>query len=133
MASLTTRRLAREYKTMAVMVDIYCADHHGDADERPCPDCQAFLAYAAQRLEKCPYGTEKPTCANCPIHCYKRTPRAQAKQIMRYAGPRMTLRHPWLALMHILDKFRKVEHPAELRRRTRKGRSDRQADDSISL
>jgi hypothetical protein len=29
----------------------------------------------------------------------------------------MTLRHPWLSLMHLVDKVRKVEHPMELRRR----------------
>jgi hypothetical protein len=36
---------------------------------------------------------------------------------MRYAGPRMTLSHPWLSLMHLVDKIRKVEHPMEMRRR----------------
>jgi hypothetical protein len=36
---------------------------------------------------------------------------------MRYAGPRMTFRHPWLAVMHLLDKLRRVEHPMETRRR----------------
>jgi hypothetical protein len=36
---------------------------------------------------------------------------------MRYAGPRMALRHPWLSLLHVLDKLRHVEHPMEARRR----------------
>ena len=36
---------------------------------------------------------------------------------MRYAGPRMIWRHPWLSLLHLLDKFRQVEHPMEIRRR----------------
>jgi Nitrous oxide-stimulated promoter len=26
------------------------------------------------------------------------------REVMRYAGPRMILRHPWLALMHVVDK-----------------------------
>jgi hypothetical protein len=39
---------------------------------------------------------------------------------MRFAGPRMPLRHPLRALTHVLDKFRRVEHPMELRRRARK-------------
>jgi Nitrous oxide-stimulated promoter len=38
---------------------------------------------------------------------------------MRYAGPRMTLRHPWLSLTHLTDKLRRVEHPMETRRRHR--------------
>jgi hypothetical protein len=44
-----------------------------------------------------------------------------AREVMRFAGPRMAWRHPWRALNHLFDKFRKVEHPmkmrAELRRR----------------
>jgi hypothetical protein len=117
-ARLPTARLQREYRTMERMVAIWCKGHHGaDRAAESCPDCRAFLNYAARRLEKCPYGDAKPTCAKCPIHCYKQTQREQAREIMRYAGPRMTLRHPWLAFMHLLDKFRKVEHPMAIRRR----------------
>jgi hypothetical protein len=117
---LTTPRLQREHLTMQRMVEIYCRDHHGGAGlGGPCEDCRRFLDYAEQRLEKCPYGEDKPTCAKCPIHCYKRTQREQAKAIMRYAGPRMTFRHPWLAFTHLLDKLRRVEHPMEARRRQR--------------
>lgn len=122
---LVTPRLAREYRTMECMVGIWCADHHGqDAGRaRPCVECREFLDYAARRLEKCPYGEAKPTCAKCPVHCYKRAQREQARLIMRYAGPRMTLRHPWLSLMHMVDKLRRVEHPMEIRRRqARRGR-----------
>ena len=79
------------------------------------------MRYAERRLEKCPYGQDKPTCANCPIHCYKPAQREKAREVMRFAGPRMTWRHPWRALNHLFDKLRKVEHPmkmrAELRRR----------------
>jgi hypothetical protein len=114
---LTTPRLQREHLTMQRMVEIYCRDHHGTGE--PCEACRQFLDYAEQRLEKCPYGEGKPTCAKCPIHCYKRAQREQAKEIMRYAGPRMTYRHPWLALTHLLDKLRKVEHPMEMRRKQR--------------
>jgi hypothetical protein len=53
------------------------------------------------------------------VHCYKRRQREQARTIMRYSGPRMMRRHPWLALMHVLDKLRRVEHPMEARRRQR--------------
>jgi hypothetical protein len=112
-------RLDREYRTMQRMVEIYCAGHHGRARGATCPDCAGFLDYAARRLEKCPYGDDKPVCAKCPIHCYKRAQREQARAIMRYAGPRMALRHPWLSLTHLFDKLRRVEHPMEVRRRER--------------
>jgi hypothetical protein len=117
---LQTGRLRREWRTMQAMVDIYCAGQghaHAPAAAR-CVECQGFLDYAGRRLEKCPYGPAKPTCAKCPIHCYKPQPRERAREIMRYAGPRMMLRHPWLSLTHVADKLRRVEHPMAARRRT---------------
>ncbi len=116
MAKLESR-LAREYRTLEAMVRIYCRDHHPGAAAPPCAECREFLGYAEKRLLKCPYGQEKPTCARCPVHCYKRVQREQARIVMRHAGPRMVWRHPWLSLLHVLDKFRKVEHPMEIRRR----------------
>jgi Nitrous oxide-stimulated promoter len=116
---LEAGRLQREWRTMQVMVGIYCRghEHARAAGARLCADCQGFLDYAERRLEKCPYGPAKPTCAKCPIHCYKPQPRQLARDIMRYAGPRMLLRHPWLSLTHVMDKTRRVEHPMEARRR----------------
>ena len=104
---------------MTKMVGIFCADHHGGAERSPCDECAEFLDYAYVRLEKCPYGDDKPTCSNCPIHCYKPARKEQVKRIMRYAGPRMLLRHPWLAITHQLDGFRKALHPKELSREER--------------
>ena len=113
------KRLARERLTIGKMVGIYCADHHGGEVREPCSDCREFLDYAEVRLDKCPYGYNKPTCANCPVHCYKPARREQAKVIMRYSGPRMMLRHPILAITHQLDGFRKARHPRELTREER--------------
>jgi hypothetical protein len=117
--SLGSGRLEREYRTMHCMVRIYCADHHAAAAGDLCEECGEFLHYAQRRLEKCPYGEDKPVCAKCPIHCYKHAQREQARAIMRYAGPRMVLSHPWLSLTHMLDKLRRVEHPMDARRRER--------------
>jgi len=105
---------------MAKMVGIYCAAHHDSSGNVLCTSCQEFLDYADVRLDKCPYGDDKPTCSNCPVHCYKPAQREQAKEIMRFAGPRMLLRHPLLAIAHKIDGFRKVRHPVELTREERK-------------
>lgn len=113
------KRLARESLTMTKMVGIHCSAHHAGSEVAPCASCQEFLDYAERRLQKCPYGEDKPTCANCPIHCYKPARRAQVKEIMRYAGPRMLLRHPLLAITHQLDSLRKARHPRELTRQQR--------------
>jgi hypothetical protein len=109
-------RLKREHDTMKCMTQIYCKDHHNQQDGGLCPDCSELMAYSETRLAKCPYGQEKPTCAKCPIHCYKKEKREHVREVMRYAGPRMPLRHPIQALTHVLDKLRRVIHPRELRR-----------------
>jgi len=113
------KRLQRERRTVAVMIGIYCADHHAATADSLCASCQEFQEYADRRLEKCPYGDDKPTCANCPVHCYKPARREQVKRIMRYAGPRMLLRHPVLAIRHQLDGLRKAMHPKSLSRSQR--------------
>lgn len=113
------RRLQREARTLDRMVAIYCRDHHTPDAGDICGDCRELLAYAERRLAKCPYGEDKPTCANCPVHCYKAAQREQARAIMRYAGPRMLWRHPLLAIAHVLDGRRRVSHPLEMRRARR--------------
>ena len=66
-----------------------------------CPDCREVLDYARQRLDKCPFGEGKTTCANCRIHCYKPAMREQVKAVMRYAGPRMLIHDPIGAIAHL--------------------------------
>ncbi len=113
------KRLARERLTLTKMIGIYCAAHHDSSGDILCAACREFQNYTEVRLQKCPYGDDKPTCANCPVHCYKPARRAQAREIMRYAGPRMLLRHPLLAIAHQLDGFRKARHPREFTREQR--------------
>ena len=98
---LAAPRLKRELDTVAAMLGIYCRDHHASA--APCDDCAALLDYARKRLAGCTYGPHKPTCVNCPIHCYAARQREAMRTVMRYAGPRMLWRHPWLALRHLID------------------------------
>ena len=95
-------RRARELKTIRVMVEMYCCDHHGSSDPQ-CPRCAELMAYAARRLERCVFGDAKPTCTNCTVHCYTPDRREEVRVVMRYAGPRMLLRHPWLGITHLID------------------------------
>lgn len=68
-----------------------------------CPQCQALLDYALQRLERCRFGEDKPSCTRCPVHCYKPAMREQIRQVMRYSGPRMLLHNPIMAIRHLWD------------------------------
>ena len=111
--------LGRERLTMTKMIGMYCSAHHENSRGILCAACQEFLEYAQVRLQKCPYGEDKPTCANCPVHCYKPARKDQAREIMQYAGPRMLLRHPFLAIAHQLDGFRQAKHPREFSREQR--------------
>lgn len=106
-AAFASKRLNREWKTMEAMIKIHCRDHHG-ASTLLCAECQGLLDYAGVRLERCRFGAEKPTCANCPVHCYQRTRREQVKVVMRYAGPRMVWENPLMSLRHWLDGFGKA-------------------------
>jgi hypothetical protein len=113
------KHLAREIITITKMTEIYCSAHHGSSGPGLCAECDDYVLYSTVRLEKCPYGEEKPTCANCPVHCAKRIRKEQGMAIMRYAGPRMLLRHPLLLIAHKWDSMRKVKHPRELTREER--------------
>lgn len=100
-------RLNREHKTISKMIAFYCRAHHNSTQDQLCPACQALAEYAHQRIDHCPFGWEKPTCANCPVHCFKPDRREDIRQVMRYAGPRMLFHNPVLAVLHLLDNFRK--------------------------
>ena len=101
-----SRRLRRERKTVRVMLAMYCRYHHGGDDL--CDACSKLAVYADLKLDLCPYGPDKPTCANCPIHCYRPEPREKMREVMRFAGPRMPTTHPYLAVMHIFDGKRQA-------------------------
>ena len=98
--------MAREEKTIRAMIKIYCNDHH-ETREEICPLCRELEDYAMLRLEKCPFQEGKTTCAKCPVHCYKPEMREKVRAVMRYSGPRMTKKHPVLALFHLVDGRRK--------------------------
>lgn len=105
------------------MVRMYCAGHHRGVQTTAescvaaagspnvagrgsplCEECAALLEYASRKVDACPFGEGKPTCARCTVHCFRPEMRERIRAVMRYSGPRMTLRHPYLALRHLLDR-----------------------------
>jgi hypothetical protein len=103
-SSAKAERLSRERHTIRVMSEIYCKGRHGTAREL-CAECRELFDYAMQRIDKCPFQDDKPTCAKCPIHCYKPAMRERVRRMMRYSGPRMLIYHPALALLHYRDEW----------------------------
>jgi hypothetical protein len=106
-------RLEREERTIAVMVAMYCHDRHGVHGEL-CAECDELLFYARRRLTACRFGDGKPTCAKCPVHCYKPAMRERVREVMRYSGPRMITRHPVLGLAHAVDGRRQAKDCRDL-------------------
>lgn len=96
-----TGRVRRELQTLAAMISMYCRKRHGSS--APCSMCAELAKYAARRLENCPFGQDKTTCVHCTVHCYRSDMRERIREIMRFAGPRMLLRHPILAIAHMFD------------------------------
>jgi len=99
-------RIVREARTIEVMIRLYCRGVHR-TERGLCDECSELLEYARIRLNACPYLEGKPTCAKCPVHCYRPALREKVRTVMRYAGPRMPYRHPILALLHLFDGLRK--------------------------
>ena len=111
--------MTRELRTIGAMLRLWCAKWHAaaahDADGL-CRPCTELYDYARQRLANCPFGPQKPTCVNCRIHCYGKRQREAVREVMRFAGPRMLLRHPWLTLAHLIDGRRPAPAPPAERR-----------------
>jgi YbgA-like uncharacterized protein len=117
-ATRAQRRLERERRTIEAMVLDFCRARHAPP-AGACEECSGLMEYARRRLERCPFGEQKPTCVNCPIHCYQPKIRDQMKAVMRFSGPRMLLRHPVLALRHWLDAYREAPAGHQADRRSR--------------
>jgi len=94
-------RRRREIHALDTMIRMYCHYHHGG--RALCAECSELSGYARRRLERCVFGDAKPTCANCTVHCYKAEMRERVRAVMRWAGPRMLLRHPVIAFQHVID------------------------------
>lgn len=101
----------REQRVVSQMISIYCHGHHHTPVGQLCPRCQALKAYARQRSDKCPFMEHKTFCSNCHVHCYRGEMATQIRQVMRYAGPRMLLHHPILALRHIWESTKEKRQP----------------------
>ena len=82
---------------------MYCQAKHGCGRGSLCPDCLSIESYALERIGKCPFNPDKPTCLKCPVHCYAPGERELMRVIMRHSGPRMLLNHPVLAMWHLTD------------------------------
>lgn len=52
----------REKEVVSEMIALYCRKQHGR--NGLCPECEALVAYAGQRSDKCPFMETKTFCSN---------------------------------------------------------------------
>lgn len=88
------------------MISLYCHAKHATRHTF-CESCSELNEYAQLRLSKCIYGDNKLACKKCPVHCYSPAMKIKIKEVMRYAGPRMLLYNPLLAVIHLVGGLRK--------------------------
>lgn len=105
-----------EKRTVEKMIIIYCKAKHKTKDSL-CSDCQTLNEYATQRLEKCRFGNEKPTCNTCPVYCYRPDMKERIKTVMRFSAPRMLYLHPIDLVYHTIKEIRKKLHKTPQRRK----------------
>ena len=101
---LLKSRRERESVIVQTMIKMYCQKNHNSWDIL-CGECESLLKYAEKRLLSCMYGEIKPVCKHCPVHCYSPAMREQMRQVMKWAGPKMIIRNPVFAVMHIIDNL----------------------------
>lgn len=94
-------KIKREQQIVEEMILLYCRRNHGQP--APCRACRQLIEYAQKRSAQCPFMENKTFCSHCKVHCYGPEQRAQIRQVMRYAGPRMLFHHPVLALWHLIS------------------------------
>lgn len=88
-----------EKKVVSNMISIYCNSKHKQG-KGLCEECESLNNYALQRLERCPFGEDKPSCGACTVHCYKSDMRNRIKVVMRFSGPRMLFVSPIEVIRH---------------------------------
>lgn len=98
----------KELEVVELMIRLYCRKKH-TCKAGLCAACSELLEYVKFRRSKCPWGEEKPFCANCRIHCYKPQMREKIKEVMRFSGPRMLLYHPVIAMNHLVETKRQKQ------------------------
>ena len=101
-------KIQKEKETVEKFIHLYCEKKHEVSDKILCSECQKLLEYSHERLERCQYQEDKPTCRKCPVHCYKPAMREEIRRVMRFSGPRYALRAPMDWIRHqIRDRDQK--------------------------
>jgi hypothetical protein len=98
------KKINSEKNIVKMMILYYCKKKHFSKNDLCC-DCEKLIEYSWLKLDKCPYGENKPACSKCEIHCYSAPMRKKIKDIMRYSGPRTIYIYPAVSIKHFISKM----------------------------
>lgn len=94
-------KTAYSIKIIRTMIQLYCRSNHKENGEL-CESCNELLKYSIARFELCPHSKKTP-CSLCEVNCYKPEMRSAIREVMKFSGPRMFLRHPIMSIVHIYE------------------------------
>ncbi len=102
-------KIEEEKKIVAFMIRLYCSKKHKTAftiknSNSLCSECKELLCYAEERLDRCQFGDQKPSCRYCTVHCYKMVMRKNMLNVMRFSGPRMIFYSPLMTIRYLCQK-----------------------------
>lgn len=109
MNSVADKQEEKDRATLNAIARIYCDAHHGEAPKDSdglCSSCCAAVESTMDRVSVCPFG-HAGNCEDCSVKCQRGGDQKRIKEIMKYAAPRMFLRHPLMSLEYLRKKFRK--------------------------
>lgn len=98
---LRMNRLQREALIVKTMIEYHCEIVHSEG--KTCEHCKILIDYTSRKLERCRFGSTKPVCKDCPVHCYSPEMKQKIREVMCWAGPKMIFRYPLYAMIHIYD------------------------------
>ena len=75
----------KQLQMLTRFIEVFCRKTHRTDGKQLCDQCGELLAYAADRLARCPMDP-KPKCKDCTVHCYDESHRARIKEVMKFSG-----------------------------------------------
>jgi len=90
-----------ERRTINAMIRIFCKGLH-HSKEYICRDCSLLNEYALKKTDNCIFKEKKPACSKCKVHCFSQVNREKIREVMKFSGKRMLIKHPYLSIAHLL-------------------------------
>ena len=102
-----SKRQDKDRRTLEAIGRIYCKGNHEGAScdaAGLCTSCREAVDATLQRASECPFG-HAGNCEDCKVHCQRGEAQRRIREIMRYAAPRMALRHPLMTAEYLRKKL----------------------------